>query len=778
MAGPEQGGRRDDPMAELQRQEEMDAREAQYRRQRRTDAIGLESRILDQRLVSVDMVLPEVVEFLNIPAQGMRSITSYEVEPLTRALMMKAQSSLVEKAQHKRVQVLDQQIQQKMANPHLVSALEKVDEYDPKLGDTEVPLTADEQQALSEYSEVAQQREWMLDGMTNGLATLMSEQSTLSRRVRRLDGRIARYEVREGDLDATERRQYEKMLEEQLAEMSAAELKDYNRLAGVAVEDMEIPDKVLWQRMRGDMAKAREGWATAKVDEFRALEARAGSLSNRDRKMLELMRQELDSAMSRKGQVDQAIDARASKAGEAKEWMNLYRAVGAIVDNINVTDQWRRAWHDIHEGAVTSFVQTRWAEYQLPSGMVALLELPGLGRAMELAFKAIATKAVGRDIGIPCDDLLKRENAVQSDIDAYWLAIEEYVRKGGVDDELFVQLGTQMAGMLFENSLLSGWFGFKRDQRGEIVYKWNNTESAEFDAEAYKYGVIAQSGDGSLYPDRNNDYIKVVATRGKIMKEAANGYPTGLPALVTVGPDYIVKPWIGDQDVRSIVDGKQTLRDVFEKMSEGSRWAWSYKMFRAASVYEQYLTEFTVGLKGFRGVAEEVEFFLKSLSNLASVKKKIEASLGAESEECQRLMVNLTIAVLDAAIVNFANPMSMKDHRSVLANSEQGKRLGLVSFEEDDYARVFVRAGFLDADTFMYIYKVRAGGYASGDGGIPGMGLVKRGEKKGNFTVKEAGRKGVQWNKDKGQIPGDLYRGKIEIEQQRSQRRVEFVKDS
>jgi hypothetical protein len=443
--------------------------------------------------------------------------------------------------------------------------------------------------------------------------------------------------------------------------------------------------------------------------------------------------------------VEKQIQEKTEKLEVSEEWMNLAKAFAGIVSNINVTDQWRRAWHDYGAGAQDSFTQTRWAEYQRVSELIALMEMPGVGRAMQKAFRAMCLIGLNRggEVSPRALNIMQMKGVTEDQIqNGFILPIREYVKGqiGNGAEDLYVNFGVEMARMLLENSLAAGWLGVERDDSGNIKYKRGKDQSSNVNSEEYKYAEAASAGDGSAYGDRQNDYIKLVATRAKQMAEFAKGYETGLPALVPVLPDWLTEPWIAHKNVVAIANGNRSLLEVFTGTTveddeavadypENSRWGWAYGMFRGAQIYD-LVSKFIVGLKGFRGVAEEVDFFLRSPANLGSLSKKIDVAFGDDLEENQRFRMNVAMSLIYAVYPQKANPLNKDELKTVLHDRSGGKELTIMNFEKDDIARIFVhRSGFLSEKQWDYLWSVRLRHQINpGEGGGFEVGMIKRGE--------------------------------------------------
>ena len=179
MAGDEESDRSRDRLLQERNQEAL------WRQQMRNDAVGLEARLIDPMLENPRRALPEIVGFLyNLSLAG-RSVSSYEVEPLLRALMVRAQSGLVERARMGEVAELDAQLVSiQTRHPDLQTALIKVDMFRLGIDETMEPLTPAEQSAYAEYSTATGEREWLLRGATNGASALIYEQVGTEREVR------------------------------------------------------------------------------------------------------------------------------------------------------------------------------------------------------------------------------------------------------------------------------------------------------------------------------------------------------------------------------------------------------------------------------------------------------------------------------------------------------------------------------------------------------------------------------------------------------------------
>lgn len=507
---------------------------------------------------------------------------------------------------------------------------------------------------------------------------------------------------------------------------------------------------------------------TGERGRFKELHQRAGLLTEAEIGSISTIQNLLVQLRGRVGDIGREIGEKSKKLGRKGEWMDMYKAYCGMVDNINVTALWRMAWHDLGAGAVDSFLQTRWAEYQKTSDLLALMRMGQAGRAMQEAFRAmcivgLGPAGLGKPVGLGkpgvagainimqgetlTEDVGLSEDKVQKEfidpIKKYTKEqleeMEEEKAKSGRERsevyDLYVDFGVEMARMLFENSFAAGWLGVKRDEKGNIFYKWNGGESSDVNSDAYKYGVAAGAkfGDGSVYADRQNDYIKLSASRHKQMGEFSKGYETGLPAMVPVLPDNLGTPWIKHTDLVEIANGTRTLESVFGDKAESSRWVWAYGIFRGAQVYDT-ISKFVVGLKGFRGISEEVDFFLKSPSNLGGLHKKIDVVFRDDPDEALRLRFNFALGVLYAVYTDRANPITGGEKKTVVSERAEGVEEGAVGWilkvKKDDIARIFVdRTGFLSSKQWDYLWDKRFKTVYAGYGGKGGVGMLKKGER-------------------------------------------------
>lgn len=856
MAGPDKERQREDMVRERAL---ADRERAEINRQNRIertrhDAIGVAQHILDPRVTHSEVIQPELIGFVAVAAEAGESLSPYESGPIRDALLIKAMAGDVEKVQVRLVEARNGVMERMMADPVLVSALEKYNKgYDPDIGDRPVEMTAAEWEAFGKYEAVRGERQALVDSMTNGVAGLYDDREDLDRRTIRLSARLDNLLSRQGTMTADEKKQYTELLAIMFGALKGPEATNYSRWAGMDRADLTVEEQVMlddiWEKMmealdggeqgeldRLEKRKVRElgsseemlyerrrkrlveavgdaderdqlvrlldrsfnkmpeeerteaearlelvagdaqmsigelktflgmkrrkedagrlkelrekkskgGLSAGERGTFGELHEKAGSLTEAEEESIETIRGLIPDLGERKKDIERQIREKTAGLQVSKEWMDMAKAFSGMVSNINVTDQWRRAWHDLGAGAQDSFTQTRWAEYQRVSELVALMEMPGVGKAMQEAFRALCLIGLNRTDQVPGSTNVMQtdEKLTQAKIDGELIEpVRRYAsgRLGGGADGLYVNFGVEMARMLFENGFCSAWFCVKRDSEGKIFYMWNGRESSDPTSEEYRYGSPNSKtwGDGTLYPDRQNDYVKPAATRAKQMKEWASGFETGLPALLPVLPDELAKPWITHEEMVAIANGTTTLVDVFRSRPENSRWGWAYGMFRAAQVYE-LVSKFVVGLKGFRDVAGEVDFFLRSPANLGALRKKIQVAFGKDGRrEAQRFRMNMAMALIYAVYPQKANPLNKEETKTVLPDRSGGKSLTIINFEEDDIARIFVhRSGFLTLNQWQYIWKVRLARQINpGEGGKPGIGMIKKGEDLPIYTL-------------------------------------------
>lgn len=817
----------------------------------RHDAVGLAQDILDPRVRTPDVIQPQMIGLMLVAAKKCEQLSPYETNPISDALLIRAFMGNTERIQVKQVAERNAEMEAMLANPVLVSALYKYEEaYDPDIGDRPVEMSSEEWDAFGKYVVVKDEKDAIVDSMTNGVASLYDDKSELERRINRGKMRLADLKSREGSLTKEDKVRYQNLLAKMFGELRGAEAEKYSRWSSTRPENLTTEEQVMLEDIWEKMSKALDGGesgekeelklagikplgAEAKklfekrlnqlrgaisdeeerkyfdrlmaisyreisIDESDELEAklelladeihlsqpelktflslklkkekaerlheleekekikplgtgergdfielhqRAGSLTEAETESIEILKTLLLDMRNRVKDVDEKIKVKSEKLGKSNEWLNMAKAFNGIVDNINTTAAWRVAWHDLGAGAQDSFLQTRWAEYQKVSELVALMDLSQVGDAMQNAFQAMCKIGFNRIKEVPGSENVMLSGALTEEYIQSKLVepVTSYakLKMGAGAEDLYVDFGVEMARMLFENSFTAGFFGLEKDEFGNIMYEWDGKKSSDPSSDAYKYAQVkeANSGDGTVYPDRQNDYIKLAGTRAKQMSEFASGYETGLPALLPVLPDSLASPWISPAELREIADGSKSLKQVFERKKENSRWSWAYSVFRGAQVYEM-ISKFAVGMKGFRGIAEEVDFFLKSPSNLGSLSKKIDKAFGKDQkDEALRLKMNFVMTLLYASTSKFSNVNDSKELKIVVPSLSEAKNSTVVNFEKDDYERIFVRNGFISSEIWSYVWG-RMGMIYPG-GGKLGRGLIKKSEIKGIKVVQD-----------------------------------------
>jgi len=415
-------------------------------------------------------------------------------------------------------------------------------------------------------------------------------------------------------------------------------------------------------------------------------------------------------AESLKREIDQFVRER----NIDDKWLRAYRAFRAQIQIVRTTYQWRRAMQDV-KGLEQLFTANFFTELIRPSDMLGLLDMPILGEAVEKAFRGICRLARGKDIGGYKRFLPRESDLKMADVQEFKEKLAEYVSTG---HPLLDIWASELAIMLFESSGLSAWFAYERTADGKIVYQADPEKGIETAEEAEKL-AYAKGGGGTFFPDRPQDIAdKIFATRVKQAKEYGSGNPIGLPALPLVLPEQITTPWLldypSDPLIEQIAEGKKTLREVMENLSESSRTTKNYNWFRASQVFG-IISQIPISLKGLRTAGEEVMFFLQNIFNLADWKKKIDKAMGvpegisteAEREalmEKNRLKMNLVLALLFAVMTDYASPDVPEEKRSVLTEHEQGIS-SLQASVLDDIKIAVVKSGFLTGEQWGVVKK-------------------------------------------------------------------------
>jgi len=625
-------------------------------------------------------------------------------------------------------------------------------------------MTDEEQQRMAEHERVKGRRDFQLEQMTNGMSTAVQRVEFLEKRVRQLEMRKVALEQKAGDLSNEERERYKKALDMAMGDMNHRDVMNFARLRAdeargdLSEEEQSVLDKLVKEMVDG-LNEKQEG----RGDDFETLLPRAGSLTDRERKLYESSDMSIKANYQQLGVAQRKMQELAGKLEVDEEWFNVYKAFKGIVSNINVTDQWVRAWHDVGAGSVDTFVQTRWTEYQKVSEMMAMCDVPGFGDAFMEAFRVLCQVGLNDEIVYEGesfneedknavykpgkDNIYQKRDLTDQDMVDFYGKVRQIVKaklieKGVKTSDLYIRHAVEQARMLMENSGLSAWFMVARDRKsGEILYKVdpkdkNEVATADFTSEAYKYANPARGGGGSGYADRQNDYVKMWATRSKYFGELAQTNPSGLPAFIPVLPDYLMTAWFKHKEIVKLAEGRVTLRGVLKETKnwegkivdrpENSRWSeFMYPLFRAGGLIDRYISKFVVGLKGYRGVVEEVEFFLRSPANLADFNKRVEAALGKGSSESRRFKMNMVLALFYSVYEKYASPMKVSEQKTVAPDDRATKRLTWISFEKDDMVRIFERIGFLSSDDVNFVWK-HLERILPGEGGVSGKGMIKR----------------------------------------------------
>ncbi len=764
---------RDQAQLERIRDARAEESEARHREQqtRRTDASAVADRILDPRLDRPEYAFIEILPWLQPAEESVSSITAWEGGPIEHALLLKSMRGEVEKARMEVINESEEELAKLSKDGDFESGTVKLVRYEVGVVEDLEVLTVGEQQKMAEYEREKGRRDFQIEQMTDGMSTAVQRVEFLEKRVRQLEMRKVALEQRAGDLTDEERERYKKALDLVIDEMNHRESMDFVRLRadeasrGLSDEEQAVLDNLVKEMVDG-LNKKEEG----RGDDFETLLPRAGSLTDKERELYESAGDNIVANYQQLDVAQRKMRELAKKLGVDEKWFDAYKAFKGIVSNINVTDQWVRAWHDVGAGSVDTFVQTRWTEYQKVSEMMAMCDIPGFGDAFMEAFRVLCQVGLNDEVVYDGesfngeykgkdedkvykpgeDNIYQQEKLTEEQMREFYEKVRKAVgarlkKKGVKVSDLFVRHATEQARMLAENSALSAWFLATRDRKsGEILYvvdPKSKTEvpTADFTSPAYQLANMARSGNGSGYADRQNDYIKMWATRAKYFGELAQTYPTGLPGLIPVLPDYLMTAWFKQDEIVEIADGTRNLKSVlmekwdpikkeYRGRPENSRWReFMYPLFRAGGLVDRYISQFVVGLKGFRGIVDEVEFFLRTPANLADFNKRAEAALGRGSDEYRRLKMNMVLALFYAAYEKYASPMKMHEQKTVAPDDTVTKSLTWISFEKDDLNRIFGRIGFMSQADIDFTWK-HLERILPGEGGKAGKGMVKRSE--------------------------------------------------
>jgi len=758
-----------DPNVDRLREAKTQEAEARHREQRtrRIDAAAVADRILDSRMDRPKYAFIEILPWLQPAEENVSSITTWEAGPIEHALLLKSMRGEVERARMEVIEESEEKLAELSKNEDFKKSKLKLIRYEVGVTEELEAMTDEEQQRMAEHERVKGRRDFQLEQMTNGMSTAVQRVEFLEKRVRQLEMRKVALEQKAGDLSNEERERYKKALDMAMGDMNHRDVMNFARLRAdeargdLSEEEQSVLDKLVKEMVDG-LNEKQEG----RGDDFETLLPRAGSLTDRERKLYESSDMSIKANYQQLDVAQRKMQELAGKLEVDEEWFNVYKAFKGIVSNINVTDQWVRAWHDVGAGSVDTFVQTRWTEYQKVSEMMAMCDVPGFGDAFMEAFRVLCQVGLNDEVVYeggsfneedknavykPGKDNIyqKRDLTDQDMVDFYGkvrqIVKAELIKKGVETSDLYIRHAVEQARMLMENSGLSAWFMVARDRKsGEILYKVdpedkNEVATADFGSEAYKYANPARGGSGSGYADRQNDYVKMWATRSKYFGELVQTNPSGLPAFIPVLPDYLMTAWFKQDEIVKIADGTRNLKSVFMKewnpkkneykgRPENSRWSeFMYPLFRAGGLIDRYISKFVVGLKGYRGIVEEIEFFLRSPANLADFNKRVEACLGKGSYESRRLKMNMILALMYAGYSDYANPMDVREKKSAAPDDQVTEHLPWLNFKKDDLARIYVRVGFLSETDFNYTWD-RLEKITPGKGGNWGKAMIKRGE--------------------------------------------------
>jgi len=777
MAGEKEGDRQAERIQRehqaLQRQEEMMAQQA-----RRNDAAMVADRILDPRMEDPDLAWLTVLPWMEVSVDTVTTITDYESKPIQTALLLKAVGGGIDSKRMEYVRGYEKQLAVIEADSNWQNAVVKVQRYKEGFDVEMQAMTADEQKIWSEYEKAKGQRDVVLEMMTNGMYGALQRVDFLENRIRALQVRRDVLSLRAGDLSADERSEFDNLYGTALEEMKTGEVRELARLrADASKRKLSIEEEEMLERLLKQAEEILEKNKKDSGSHFRDLYNRSGNMSEEERGIYEQIANYINGNNVQLVMAKEQVEEKAKQLGIKPKWMAVYRAFSGMVSNVNTTDQWRRAWHDVGEGSQGIFTQTRWTEFQKTSELLAMCEVDKIGPAFKEAFRVLVQVGLNDTIDDGganwnvggADNIYQQEKLTNEDMERFYRRVAKTVgsRLGMKEDDYFVQHAVQQARMLFENSGCSAWFMVKRERAGErageIMYiDERGNESSDFNSNAYKYGVVARGGDGTGYADRQNDYVKIWATRSKYFGEFVQGNPSGLPALMPVLPDYLSRAWFSHEELVAIADGvkmietknkstgklefvpvpwdlatllggvkysKPGCEDIkIRGLPENSRWGFTYALFRAGGLLDRFISQLPVaGLKGYRSAAEEVEYFLHNPAVLNDLNKRVIACTGLSETERLRFKANIFMALRYSVYVDLANPDSSSEQKSIVPNRELGKALPIVAWEKDDFERIFVKTGFLSQDAFDFVW-TRFKTIYEGKGGKPSVGMIKRSE--------------------------------------------------
>ncbi|MBU1130202.1 hypothetical protein KKE45_02670, partial [Patescibacteria group bacterium] len=376
-----------------------------WRQKMRADFRELTNYIASPEVTDTSVVQSKLFAQLGLYAEVGNDPTQWETGPVMLALVEKAQADLLGTEHERELSEWDKKIAVfSVDNTVLESVLRKQAEALRYGNGAIVAYTAEEAVQLAEYSELLGNRDTILKmSGAGGLCEMINQGWQLNTQRNELRVEIVNAELRVGTaMDEDRWDRYDELVEISKGALSVGEKERYDELVAEEIRlkrkgrELGYRDKKRIEKFEKRMDDQLEEEGV--LDEFcEFLDDSAIVSAIEDRRWVE----DAKKGLVRLDNEIMVQDAKTEKQLEGKEsakWYELYRAFRGAADLIETTHGWEKNWTDLEQGAIKGFVESRWTKSYRPSDMVALLNLPGLGEAIEASFGAMAAVATGAGV--------------------------------------------------------------------------------------------------------------------------------------------------------------------------------------------------------------------------------------------------------------------------------------------------------------------------------------------------------------------------------------------
>lgn len=274
-----------------------------------------------------------------------------------------------------------------------------------------------------------------------------------------------------------------------------------------------------------------------------------------------------------------------------------------------------------------------------------------------------------------------------------------------------ISFGVHVAKSFFEMSLFGNWFGFPRDSKGNLYYSLYNQETLEkgksapkrtpiygsdgflvmssnSESEQVKFGIPVIGWDeGTLFPDKVNDWGKLLGTRVKQLAEDGKGRKTGEKGVLTYLPENLIVPFLSQEQIGAIIESDKP-NEVMAKMFKEMKSVQKLKTFwlgiaKGIAVYEFISSNF-IGEKEPNAIQKDLITFFMQPRNLEALSKNIDLSLlYADPMEAARLRVNLIATAIASVVKDFYNEEFISPAATGVKNTKVEERLKTIISNEE-----------------------------------------------------------------------------------------------